>query len=142
MSVHKLATGALLWPADSTPGGSPQRARRTRRIISASLRCRSCGVDASRRSDRRSHEHRRLPVRFFGLPRLTDTSRECIGCNKRPWRTPASSRHKPNTAIPEYVLDTPHGKVPLELPFVKGREGDDYVVEAWDGATWREPNPR
>lgn len=45
-------------------------------------------------------------------------------------------------AIPEYVLDTPHGKVPLELPFVKGREGDDYVVEAWDGATWREPNPR
>jgi lysine 2,3-aminomutase len=45
-------------------------------------------------------------------------------------------------AIPEYVLDTPHGKVPLELPFVKGREGDDYVVEAWDGAIWREPNPR
>jgi lysine 2,3-aminomutase len=45
-------------------------------------------------------------------------------------------------AIPEYVLDTPHGKVPLELPFVKGRDGDDYVVEAWDGAIWREPNPR
>ncbi|MEZ4330238.1 MAG: KamA family radical SAM protein [Myxococcota bacterium] len=45
-------------------------------------------------------------------------------------------------AIPQYVLDTPHGKVPLELPFVKGREGDDYVVEAWDGAVWREPNPR
>jgi lysine 2,3-aminomutase len=45
-------------------------------------------------------------------------------------------------AIPQYVLDTPHGKVPLELPFVKGREGDDYVVEAWDGAIWREPNPR
>jgi len=45
-------------------------------------------------------------------------------------------------AIPQYVLDTPHGKVPLELPFVKGRDGDDYVVEAWDGAIWREPNPR
>lgn len=45
-------------------------------------------------------------------------------------------------AIPEYVLDTPHGKVPLALPFVKGRDGDDYVVEAWDGAIWREPNPR
>jgi lysine 2,3-aminomutase len=45
-------------------------------------------------------------------------------------------------AIPQYVLDTPHGKVPLELPFVKGREGDDYVMEAWDGAIWREPNPR
>lgn len=45
-------------------------------------------------------------------------------------------------AIPQYVLDTPHGKVPLDHPFAKGREGDDYVVEAWDGAIWREPNPR
>jgi lysine 2,3-aminomutase len=45
-------------------------------------------------------------------------------------------------AIPQYVLDTPHGKVPLDYPFAKGREGDDYVVEAWDGAIWREPNPR
>jgi lysine 2,3-aminomutase len=44
-------------------------------------------------------------------------------------------------AIPQYVLDTPHGKVPLDHPFVKGREGDDFVVEAWDGAIWREPNP-
>ncbi len=45
-------------------------------------------------------------------------------------------------AIPQYVLDTPHGKVPLDHPFVKGREGDDFVVETWDGAIWREPNPR
>jgi lysine 2,3-aminomutase len=45
-------------------------------------------------------------------------------------------------AIPQYVLDTPHGKVPLDHPFAKGRDGDDYVVEAWDGAIWREPNPR
>jgi lysine 2,3-aminomutase len=45
-------------------------------------------------------------------------------------------------AIPQYVLDTPHGKVPLDYPFAKGREGDDYVVEAWDGTIWREPNPR
>ena len=45
-------------------------------------------------------------------------------------------------AIPQYVLDTPHGKVPLDHPFVKGRDGDDFVVEAWDGAIWREPNPR
>ena len=44
-------------------------------------------------------------------------------------------------AIPQYVLDTPHGKVPLDYPFAKGREGDDFVVEAWDGAIWREPNP-
>jgi lysine 2,3-aminomutase len=45
-------------------------------------------------------------------------------------------------AIPQYVLDTPHGKVPIDYPFAKGREGDDFVVEAWDGAIWREPNPR
>lgn len=44
-------------------------------------------------------------------------------------------------AIPQYVLDTPHGKVPLDHPFVRGRDGDDFLVEAWDGAIWREPNP-
>jgi lysine 2,3-aminomutase len=44
-------------------------------------------------------------------------------------------------AIPQYVLDTPHGKVPLGHPYLRGREGDDVVVEAWDGALWREPNP-
>ena len=44
-------------------------------------------------------------------------------------------------AIPQYVLDTPHGKVPLDHPFAKGRDGDDFIVEAWDGAIWREPNP-
>ncbi len=48
---------------------------------------------------------------------------------------PAASR------FPQYVLDTPHGKVPLDHPFAKGRDGDDFVVEAWDGAIWREPNP-
>jgi lysine 2,3-aminomutase len=45
-------------------------------------------------------------------------------------------------AIPQYVLDTPHGKVPLGHPYLRGREGDDVVVEAWDGALWRERNPR
>jgi len=44
-------------------------------------------------------------------------------------------------AIPQYVLDTPHGKVPLDHPFARGREGDHYVMETWDGAIWREPNP-
>lgn len=45
-------------------------------------------------------------------------------------------------AIPQYVLDTPHGKVPLDHPFWQGREGDDAVMETWDGTIWREPNPR
>ncbi len=44
-------------------------------------------------------------------------------------------------AIPQYVLDTPHGKVPISYPSSRGRDGDDYVVEAWDGGVWREPNP-
>ena len=44
-------------------------------------------------------------------------------------------------AIPVYVLDTPHGKVPLARSRVRGREGDFIVVEAWDGALWRERNP-
>lgn len=44
-------------------------------------------------------------------------------------------------AISQYVLDTPHGKVPLTHPQLRGREGDDVVVESWDGHLWREPNP-
>jgi hypothetical protein len=44
-------------------------------------------------------------------------------------------------AIPQYVLDTPYGKVPLAHPYLRGREGDDVVVEAYDGRLWREPNP-
>jgi lysine 2,3-aminomutase len=44
-------------------------------------------------------------------------------------------------AIPQYVLDTPYGKVPLSHPYLRGREGDDVVVESYDGRVWREPNP-
>jgi lysine 2,3-aminomutase len=45
-------------------------------------------------------------------------------------------------AIPQYVLDTPFGKVPLDHPWVRGRDGDDFVVETWTGDVWKEPNPR
>ncbi len=44
-------------------------------------------------------------------------------------------------AIPQYILDTPHGKVPLDHAFVKGREGDDVIVETFEGLEWRERNP-
>lgn len=44
-------------------------------------------------------------------------------------------------AIPLYVLDTPYGKVPLMHPYLRGREGDDVLVESFDGRIWREPNP-
>lgn len=44
-------------------------------------------------------------------------------------------------AIPQYVLDTPGGKVPLSQPYFWGRDGDDVVVERPDGRLWREHNP-
>jgi lysine 2,3-aminomutase len=44
-------------------------------------------------------------------------------------------------AIPQYVLDTPHGKVPLGHATARGREGDCFAVEAWNGEIWKEPNP-
>jgi lysine 2,3-aminomutase len=44
-------------------------------------------------------------------------------------------------AIPQYVLDTPYGKVPLDHPWARGRDGEDFVVEAWTGDVWKEPNP-
>jgi len=44
-------------------------------------------------------------------------------------------------AIPRYVLDTPHGKVPLERSSLVERDGDNVVVKAWNGEVWREPNP-
>jgi lysine 2,3-aminomutase len=44
-------------------------------------------------------------------------------------------------AIPQYVLDTPYGKVPLDHPYLRGREGDDIVVESYEGKLWREHNP-
>ena len=45
-------------------------------------------------------------------------------------------------AIPQYVLDTPYGKVPLSHPYLRGREGDEVVVESYDGRIWRERNPQ
>jgi len=44
-------------------------------------------------------------------------------------------------AIPQYVLDTPYGKVPLNYQYIKGREGDKVVLETFSGKIWREPNP-
>jgi lysine 2,3-aminomutase len=45
-------------------------------------------------------------------------------------------------AIPQYVLDTPYGKVPISHPFWLGRDGDDALLETPDGRVWRERNPR
>lgn len=44
-------------------------------------------------------------------------------------------------AIPRYILDTPHGKVPLNGSYVLGRAGDHVVVRSAGGKLWAEPNP-
>lgn len=44
-------------------------------------------------------------------------------------------------ALPQYVLDTPFGKVPLSPNHVVGRKGDHVVVETIRGERWAEPNP-
>jgi lysine 2,3-aminomutase len=44
-------------------------------------------------------------------------------------------------AIPDYVLDTPHGKVPLNRSYVEGRAGDHVVMESYGGQLWAELNP-
>ena len=44
-------------------------------------------------------------------------------------------------AIPQYVLDTPYGKVPLNHQYVKERQGDEVVLESFSGQLWNEPNP-
>ena len=50
--------------------------------------------------------------------------------------------HTSGFAIPQYVLDTPYGKIPLAHPYLRGRDGDDVVVESYDGRIWRERNPK
>lgn len=44
-------------------------------------------------------------------------------------------------AVPKYVLDTPHGKVPLLPSYIVGRDGDYMVLRNYEGKIWREPNP-
>ena len=49
--------------------------------------------------------------------------------------------HTSGLAVPKYILDTPHGKIPLAASYVVGRDGDDMVMRTWNGKTWREANP-
>ena len=44
-------------------------------------------------------------------------------------------------AIPLYVLDTPHGKVPLTPNGYRGRDGSYVNVRSYNGEIWREYNP-
>ena len=49
--------------------------------------------------------------------------------------------HTSGFAVPTYVLDTPFGKVPLTMDYVRGRAGGHVVMESTRGALWAEPNP-
>ena len=44
-------------------------------------------------------------------------------------------------AVPQYVLDTPYGKVPINPDYLIGRDGDEMMLRSYDGKIWREPNP-
>jgi len=44
-------------------------------------------------------------------------------------------------AVPQYILDTPYGKIPLNPEYIKGRSGDYVELESFNGKIWREKNP-
>lgn len=49
--------------------------------------------------------------------------------------------HTSGLAVPRYILDTPYGKIPLMPSYIQGRDGDDMVLQTYDGHIWREHNP-
>ncbi len=48
--------------------------------------------------------------------------------------------HTTGFAVPQYILDTPHGKVPISSNYVAGRDGELVVLKTWGGRLWKEPN--
>jgi lysine 2,3-aminomutase len=44
-------------------------------------------------------------------------------------------------ALPQYVLDTPTGKIPLSPNHIVGRKGDSMILEDINGNHWSEVNP-
>jgi len=44
-------------------------------------------------------------------------------------------------ALPDYILDTPFGKVPLNRSYVLGRSGDHVIMNTYQEKCWAEPNP-
>jgi lysine 2,3-aminomutase len=50
--------------------------------------------------------------------------------------------HTTGFAVPNYVLDTPLGKVPIEVGNIVARDERSVTLRAWDGRLWREPNRR
>jgi chorismate mutase len=42
-------------------------------------------------------------------------------------------------AIPTYIMDTPSGKIPLQVDPILGLDASDILIEDIDGKVWREP---
>jgi lysine 2,3-aminomutase len=51
--------------------------------------------------------------------------------------------HTTGYAVPTYVIDAPGGggKIPLQANSVVGRDGDDLLLQNWEGKTYRYPDP-
>ncbi len=49
--------------------------------------------------------------------------------------------HITGFALPQYVLDTPFGKIPLNRSYVIGRAGEHVLMRSTRGTLWAEPNP-
>jgi len=49
--------------------------------------------------------------------------------------------HTSGLAVPKFVLDTPHGKVPVGPSYLLGRRDSEVVLRTWNGMLWRERNP-
>jgi lysine 2,3-aminomutase len=52
--------------------------------------------------------------------------------------------HTTGYALPTYVIDAPGGggKIPLQPDYVRGRDGDDLLLESYAGTLHRYPDPR
>jgi lysine 2,3-aminomutase len=50
--------------------------------------------------------------------------------------------HTSGLAVPQFVLDTPYGKIPMHPKTIMDRDDEAVYLKAWDGQVWREPNPR
>jgi lysine 2,3-aminomutase len=44
-------------------------------------------------------------------------------------------------AVPTFIVDTPHGKVPVNPETVVSRDQQAIYLRTWDGKVWREANP-
>jgi len=85
--------------------------------------------------------HRVRPYYLYQAQTLSGTGHYVVSIEKgldiirklRGWTT--------GFAVPQYVLDTPYGKIPLNPDYLMGRDGDYVEMRSFRGEVWREYNP-